>query len=117
MTGCPIHDGFIVMCGLAETPTRPEAGVPIFATISSSRRSVKRHNPHRPRTLHSIKPTNSSNLHKSVSMNRTRMTAYIFALIVTASTVTLSIRLNVVRQAKQAVLDDDRHVIQQAIHD
>jgi general secretion pathway protein G len=49
-------------------------------------------------------------------MSRTRLSAYIFGLIVTASTVTFSIHLHEVRQAKQAVLENDRHVIQQAIH-
>ena len=50
-------------------------------------------------------------------MSRTRLSAYIFGLIVTASTVTFSIHLHEVRQAKQAVLHEDRHVIEQVIHD
>jgi general secretion pathway protein G len=50
-------------------------------------------------------------------MRRTRLTACVFGLIVTASAVTFSINQHEVRKAKQAVLDDDRRVIQQAIHD
>jgi general secretion pathway protein G len=49
-------------------------------------------------------------------MRRTHLTAYIFGLIVTASTVTFSIHLHEVRQAKQTILNEDRHLIQSAIH-
>ena len=49
-------------------------------------------------------------------MRRTRLAASVLGLIITASAVTFSVHLLEVRQAKQAVLDGDRHVIQSAIH-
>jgi general secretion pathway protein G len=48
-------------------------------------------------------------------MSRTRLTACLFALTIAAFALIFSINQHQVRRAKQAVLDDDRHVIQSAI--
>jgi general secretion pathway protein G len=50
-------------------------------------------------------------------MSRTRLTACLFALAIVAFALIFSINQHQAQRAKQAVLDEDRHVIQQAIHD